>query len=149
MEPSVFDEMQFGFIRHISQMKQIYKAVGCGTGSGNGSIVLHAGRGDFGSDSLGHEREEFSSVFNMGAQHRCLGLEPSIFDKMRIGVSIFQRKHGFLAVGGGAVSGIGYLISMPSVMVPVMATATMGERSSLARFLVSATIFLVVSFSSA
>ena len=43
MEPSVFDEMQFWFIRNISQVKQISKAVGCcDSGSDSlGSIVLH------------------------------------------------------------------------------------------------------------
>ena len=56
MEPSVFDEMQFGCIRHISQMKQISIAVGCGTGSGSGSIVVHTDGGYSGSDILGRER---------------------------------------------------------------------------------------------
>ena len=67
----------------------------------------------------------------------------------RSGFQFFQRKHGFLAVGGGAVSGIGYLFSMPSVMVPAVAAATMGERSLHSRLLVSTMIFLVAAFSSA
>ena len=97
MEPSVFDKMQFGFILHISQVNQISKAVGCGdSGSDSlGSIVLHADGGDSGFDSLGHEREEFRSAFNMGAQLRCLGFEPSVFNKLRIGVSVFPKEAWF------------------------------------------------------